>query len=164
MIVPTGNGVVIASDLLAIRPFTSAAWVLESQQPVTNTSSISNSSGVNPAANTPPFASPVPGAIGTAGTPTAGALGTPVIQPNNPAMPLNGGAVPQLAPTLQLPPDVQSRLNPVQLELLNKLHLETKLNAEYTYILAEQSGWNYEVAIKGFQSSLNNLPREAFIQ
>lgn len=164
VIVPTGNGVVIASDLLAIRPFTSAAWVLESQQPVTNTSSISNASGVNPAANTPPFASPVPGAIGTAGAPTGGALGTPVIQPNNPAMPLNGGAAPQLAPTLQLPPDVQSRLNPVQLELLNKLHLETKLNAEYTYILAEQSGWNYEVAIKGFQSSLNNLPREAFIQ
>lgn len=69
----------------------------------------------------------------------------------------------QLAPTLQLPPDVQMNMNNIQLELLNKLHLETKLNAEYTYMLAEQSGWNYENAVKSFQSSVNNIPREAFV-
>ena len=81
---------------------------------------------------------------------------------------MNMPGVPQgpmvMAPTLQLPPDVQSRLNPVQLELLNKLHLQTKLNAEYTFMLAEQSNWNYEVAIKGFQGSMNGIPREAFVQ
>lgn len=172
VIVPTGNGLIIASDLLAIRPFTSAAWVLESQQPISNTSSLSPPSIANPGINVPSLASPVPGAIGTAGAPVgapagfqaANALNTPIIQPNNPALPMIGGAAPQLAPTLQLPPDVQSRLNPAQLELLNKLHLETKLNAEYTYMLAEQSGWSYDVAIKSFQGSINNLPREAFIQ
>lgn len=64
---------------------------------------------------------------------------------------------------LQLPPDVQSKLSPVQLELLQKLHIETKLNAEYTYMLAEQSMWNYENAIQGFRNSAANLPREAFV-
>ncbi|CCF56604.1 hypothetical protein KAFR_0B03080 [Kazachstania africana CBS 2517] len=83
-------------------------------------------------------------------------------QPQMSPVPVMGA--PQLAPTLQLPPDVQSRLNPVQLELLNKLHLNTKLNAEYTFMLAEQSGWNYDVALKGFQDSINNIPRDAFIQ
>lgn len=50
-----------------------------------------------------------------------------------------------------------------RVEMLNRLHQATKLNAEYTLMLAEQSGWDYEVAIKGFQSSFNNLPRNAFV-
>lgn len=75
-----------------------------------------------------------------------------------------GAPVMAAAPTLQLPPDVAARLTPVQLDLLNKLHLQTKLNAEYTYMLAEQSGWNYENAVKGFQASAGNLPPTAFVQ
>lgn len=65
--------------------------------------------------------------------------------------------------TLQLPADIQAKLSPIQLELLQKLHIETKLNTEYTYMLAEQSMWNYDNAIQGFRNSANNLPREAFM-
>ena len=95
---------------------------------------------------------------------------TPVVPPVvTPAVPIAPaamvtGAPVTLAPTLQLPPDVQQRLTPIQLELLNKLHLQTKLNAEYSYMLAEQSGWNYDNALKAFQASVQNLPRNAFIQ
>lgn len=150
VLVPTGTGVVVASDLMTIRPYTSAAWVVNSPNaPVPSAAPVVGAGG--PA---------VPGAVpGNTGSP-----GAPLLQPSNPSVPLNGAAIPQLAPTLQLPPDVQARLNPIQLELLNKLHLQTKLNAEFTYMLAEQSGWVYEVAMEGFQSSVNNLPREAFIQ
>lgn len=70
---------------------------------------------------------------------------------------------PQLAPTLQIPPDVMSKLNPVQLQLINRVHMETKLNAQFAYMLCEQSGWQYDVAMKGFQSSMHNLPRDAFV-
>ncbi|QLQ81411.1 hypothetical protein HG537_0F01720 [Torulaspora globosa] len=152
VIVPTGAGVVVASDLMTIRPYTSAAWVNPqsiANAPTTSSTSLTGSSGS-------PVPAPVPGSTGP--------IGAPLLQPNNPAMQLNGTPVPQLAPTLQLPPDVQSNLNPIQLELLNKLHLQTKLNAEFTYMLAEQSGWTYDVAMEGFQRSVNNLPREAFIQ
>ena len=101
---------------------------------------------------------------------TSNSWSQPVIAPQvaTPAIPTapavgNTGAVP-LAPTLQLPPDVQQRLTPIQLDLLNKLHLQTKLNAEYSYMLAEQSGWNYDNALKSFQASVQNLPSNAFIQ
>ncbi|CAI4956664.1 CFC_HP_G0068180.mRNA.1.CDS.1 [Saccharomyces cerevisiae] len=40
-----------------------------------------------------------------------------------PALPTSHGH----SSTLQLPPDIQSRLNPVQLELLNKPHLENEI-------------------------------------
>lgn len=162
VIVPTGNGVVVASDLFTIRPFASAAWNNDPQ----NTPTTSITTPATPASNTniatPPAHAIVPGAplgIPGSGMTNVGIPGNGII---NSAIPVGG--VPQLAPTLQLPPDVQSRLNTIQLELLNRLHLQTKLNAEYTYILAEQSGWNYDVAIKGFQNSVNNIPREAYIQ
>ncbi|EDO18347.1 hypothetical protein Kpol_1013p18 [Vanderwaltozyma polyspora DSM 70294] len=142
VIVPMGNSVVIASDLLTIRPYVTPAWVKPKtivQQPQSQSQ-------------------PQPQQIAQQN----GML-------NMPQAPIMGNAPPaidsvQLAPTLQLPPDVRARLSSIQLELLNKLHLQTKLNAEYTYMLAEQSGWSYDIAIKGFQSSLNNIPREAYIQ
>lgn len=148
VIVPTGTGVVVASDLMTIRPYTSAAWVTPQGASIASSTSLAGSGG-----------SPVPPPVAGSTSP----VGAPVLQPN-PAMQLNGTPAPQLAPTLQLPPEVQSNLNPIQLELLNKLHLQTKLNAEFTYMLAEQSGWTYDVAMEGFQRSVNNLPREAFIQ
>lgn len=125
VIVPNQGGVIIASDLLTIRPYVDGAWMdPQVKQQV----------------------SPAP----------VQAMQTPVAP--IPAVPLQ-----QPASTLQLPPDVQAKLNQMQLELVNKLHQETKLNAQYTFMLAEQSGWNYDVAIKGFQGSMANLPREAFI-
>lgn len=139
VIVPTGAGVVVASDMLTVRPFAANAWA---QQP--------------PPPAIPPQPQPQ---MGIGGQPVPMGAIPPQQQPSMSPMPT---PVP-MAPTLQLPMEVQARLNPVQLELLNKLHLETKLNAEYTFMLAEQSGWDYEVAIKGFQNSVNNIPREAFI-
>ena len=134
VIVPMNNSVVVASDMLTIRPYCSNAWSLP--QP------------------------PVAPAVAPTGAPLANPPAGPASM--TPSQVPQPGQIP-LAPTLQLPPDVQARLNPVQLELLNRLHLQTKLNAEYTFMLAEQSGWNYDVALKAFQSSVTNLPREAFI-
>ncbi|CAI4054248.1 hypothetical protein SUVZ_16G1180 [Saccharomyces uvarum] len=155
VIVPMNNSVIIASDLLTVRAYSAGAWKTASidvpaslplQQPsVLPQAAIPLNASMNPNITTPPPAPPsvVPGGMNMPGVPQG-----PMV----------------MAPTLQLPPDVQSRLNPVQLELLNKLHLQTKLNAEYTFMLAEQSNWNYEVAIKGFQGSMNGIPREAFVQ
>ncbi|KOG96149.1 Mex67p [Saccharomyces eubayanus] len=155
VIVPMNNSVIIASDLLTVRAYSAGAWKTASvdvpaslplQQPsVLPQAAIPPNASMNPNITTPPPPQPsvVPGGMNMPGVPQG-----PMV----------------MAPTLQLPPDVQSRLNPVQLELLNKLHLQTKLNAEYTFMLAEQSNWNYEVAIKGFQGSMNGIPREAFVQ
>lgn len=160
IIVPMNNSVVIASDLLTIRAYSGGAWVPEDQivPPVSQVqqNAMQNNPGQPPvlsAANSAPLGpshmTPQPG------------MQQPAMQPA--MQPGIQSAVP-LAPTLQLPPDVQMRLNNIQLELLNKLHLETKLNAEYTYMLAEQSGWNYENATKSFQGSVSNIPPGAFVQ
>lgn len=162
VIVPTGNGVVIASDLLTVRPYATPAWI---DNPVQNLSNSSSTSLAIPPSLNPAQQGhgqlPIAPQMSTPGV-TSQSMPIPVNQSLNAGTPL--GVVSPLAPTLQLPPDVQVRLNPVQLEILNKLHIETKLNAEYSYMLAEQSGWNYDVAVKGFQNSVNNIPREAFVQ
>lgn len=149
VIVPMGSSVVIASDLLTIRPYTSNSWYEPPQPtPASQPQILVNTQQQQPVMN-------------------QGMGGMPGQQPQT--MGGMSGQQPQmgnvvLAPTLQLPPDVQNRLNTVQLELLNKLHLETKLNAEYTYMLAEGSQWNYDMALKGFQNSISNIPRDAYIQ
>lgn len=137
VLVPSPNGsVIIASDSLTIRPFCDSAWSKPPSPPQPQAQSVQHQPQMNvPLSQTPPNTSSIPGQI-------PGVLGsTP----------------------LQFSPEVQAKLSPVQLELLQKLHLETKLNAEYTYMLAEQSLWNYDNAIQGFRNSANNLPREAFI-
>ncbi|CCE62780.1 hypothetical protein TPHA_0D01390 [Tetrapisispora phaffii CBS 4417] len=134
VLVPTNYGVIVASDMLTVRPYVSAAWIKVPDTPAT----INNTAVPMQQMNQPNF---VPN--------------TTMNQQMSP---------PILAPTLQLPPEIQARLSPIQLELLNKLHVDTKLNSEYTYMLAEQSGWNYDVAFKGFQSSMGQIPREAYIQ
>ncbi|AET38106.1 Mex67p Ecym_2373 [Eremothecium cymbalariae DBVPG len=131
IIVPSQGSVIIASDLLTVRPYVAGAWIKKNV--VENV--------VDPNTNTPHHAQ-------ITDTSAAG-----------PAFPQSMGA----PLVLQIPPEVQSKLSPIQLELLNGLHQHTKLNAEYTYMLAEQSGWDYDVAVKSFQSSVNNLPRNAFV-
>lgn len=150
VLVPNPNGsIIIASDTLTIRPFCDSAWA----KPPT-------ASQLPPPQQQPQQAlQPQPQPL------------QPQAQMNVPLShtPLNAPAVPgQLQGTvgagvLQLPPEVQAKLSPIQLELLQKLHLETKLNAQYTYMLAEQSMWSYENAIQGFRNSANNLPAEAFV-
>lgn len=143
------NSIIIASDLLTIRSYSLPSWHVE-QPPVPMQTPIPIVSGsVTPSG--PASITPVPGMTpGLAMTPGVGmtpVAGTPVVSPH-----------------LQLPPDIQAKLNPIQLELLNKLQLQTKLNSEYTYMLAEQSAWNFDTAAAAFQSSVANLPPNAFIQ
>lgn len=101
VIVPTDTGLIIASDLLIIRPFSNSdSW---SESKITST-------------------------------------------PN---------------PTsLQLP----DSLLPNQKEIATRLHIETKLNLQFTLMLAEQSGWNYDNALNSFNQSNSNgqIPPEAF--
>ncbi|KAG0674704.1 nuclear mRNA export, poly(A)+RNA binding protein [Kluyveromyces marxianus] len=139
VLVPNPNGsVIIASDALTIRPFCDGAWSNPVSPPATVQPPM-----VQPQQQQQPQQQPQPINIPLTQTPpNTGALGTT---------------------TLQLPPEVQAKLSPIQLELLQKLHVETKLNAEYTYMLAEQSMWNYDSAMQGFRNSVNNLPREAFV-
>ncbi|CAL9737338.1 mRNA export factor Mex67p [Monosporozyma servazzii] len=135
------NSIVIASDLLTVRAYCQPSWHVE-QPPTPMQAPTPNISGtVTPTGSV--GVTPVPGMMPVVGTP----VGTPVVSPN-----------------LQLPPEIQAKLNPIQLELLNKLQLQTKLNSEYTYMLAEQSGWNFDTAAAAFQSSVANLPPNAFIQ
>lgn len=127
VIVPTQGSIIIASDMLIIRPYADGSWSAyieqQSASSTSTSSSLPSSSTVEPL-STQQFTS---------------------------------------QPSLQLPADITSKLNHMQLELIQKLHVQTKLNAQYTCMLAEQSGWNYEVAIKGFQNNMNSIPREAFI-
>lgn len=145
IIIPMNNTVIVASDMLTIRAYSCGAWIPDEQI----TPPVNSNVGQTP----PPVNNGQPPVISSVNATPLGVHHMPQ-QPQQPI---------QLAPTLQLPPDVQMNMNNIQLELLNKLHLETKLNAEYTYMLAEQSGWNYENAVKSFQSSVNNIPREAFV-
>lgn len=128
------NSIIIASDLLTIRSFSLPSWHIE-QTPAPNQSVVNQNMNASTS-----------------------------IPSNNtvPMTPANSSTV--ISPNLQLPPEIQVKLNPVQMDLLNKLQLQTKLNSEYTYMLAEQSGWNFETAIAGFQNSVGNLPPNAFIQ
>ncbi|SCV05840.1 LANO_0H16336g1_1 [Lachancea nothofagi CBS 11611] len=136
VIVPSQGSVIVASDLLTIRPYADGSWVpREVPQQVPQQAHPQNPQ------------QPIPATVPQ-----------PQMQPTMTNIPAQGLAAPLL-----LPPEVQAKLNPLQLEILNKLHQQTKLNAEYTYMLAEQSGWNFDVAIKGFQESVNNIPREAFV-
>ncbi|CCH59211.1 hypothetical protein TBLA_0B03720 [Henningerozyma blattae CBS 6284] len=180
VIAPANGGIVIASDLLTIRPYSSNSWSIPKPENPTSTTSNTPASGVN---NIPTgIPGPQPPIINQQGMGNPLGMQGGINNTNQGINPLNNGLQPgmsatgpinamnnqpgpiSLAPTLQLPPNIQANLNPIQLDTLNKLHLQTKLNSEYTYMLAEQSGWNYDNALKSFQSSINNLPREAYIQ
>lgn len=129
------NSIIIASDLLTIRTYAAGPWK--------------------------------PKEVIVPAAPTVVPLSQPANNQVNNPINNSGSITPQSMNTmgnLQLPPDIQAKLNPGQLDLLNKIQLQTRLNSEYTYMLAEQSGWNYDAALSGFQSSVSNLPPNAFIQ
>ncbi|SCV02521.1 LAME_0H02344g1_1 [Lachancea meyersii CBS 8951] len=140
VIVPSQGTVIVASDLLTIRPFVDGSWIPQQVQPE-------------------PVLAQGQSPLSPLGPQGVQPITQPQIQPVIPGVPVQGVAVTPLI----LPPDVQAKLNPLQLDLLNKIHQETKLNAEFTYLLADQSGWNFDVAMKGFRESVNNIPREAFV-
>ncbi|GME87548.1 unnamed protein product [Ambrosiozyma monospora] len=106
---------------------------------------------------------PAPAAVPT--TPAAApSIGVPGALPTGPT------AIPSLAPggggvnpvATVLPPDVAAKLTPIQQQLILKIMGETKLNVEFTLMLCEQSGWNYEVAGQNFQNSRAQIPPNAF--
>lgn len=132
ILVPMNNTIVIASEMLTIRAFTSNTWASQQKE-------LQQQQQAQPQINPPSLTAPV--------------LTSP---------PLQSVGTTATAPGLQLPPN--TNLNPQQIDLINKLHDVTKLNYQYTCMLAEQSNWNFDQAVKNFQMSANNLPREAFIQ
>ncbi|CCK72266.1 uncharacterized protein KNAG_0J01850 [Huiozyma naganishii CBS 8797] len=154
-IVPVSNGgLVIASELLTVRAYAPNAWSIPLSQSKDSSLLTSPPAGYQPLPSISASASPgipPPMSAGTPITPTAagGAMSPPT-------------AVGTSMSTFQIPPDVQARLNPMQLDTLAKIHQLTKLNAEYTFMLAEQSGWNLEVAMTNFQNSAATLPANAF--
>lgn len=61
-----------------------------------------------------------------------------------------------------LPPDVASKLNVQQQQLVTRIMSETRLTLEFTLMLCEQSNWNYEMAGQNFQNSKAQIPPTAF--
>lgn len=117
IVIPGPNGsMIVASDLLTIRPFTDPdAW--------------------NIAANT--------------------------MLPSPQADPAKMPGPPQ--PTVaDLPPDLKTKLSPIQQELIVKIVMETKLNLQYGFMLCEQSSWDYQQCIINFRNSAATLPKEAY--
>lgn len=132
VIIPTPNGIIIASDLLIVRPIAShSAW---DETPTTAAAPVTTTNA-SPSAS----ASPAPQLQSQPSAPG-------VLSPHTPQIPF---------------PDT---LTPIQKEIATKIMMETKLNMQFTLLLAEQAGWNFENAIGGFQQShqQGQIPPEAF--
>ncbi|GMG55957.1 unnamed protein product [Ambrosiozyma monospora] len=143
-VVVPGNGgsFLIVSDMLLVKVHNEApAWKIAQSQ-----------------------GTPVPAAAPTA-LASAPAIGVPGALPTGPTA---TNAIPSLTPGVvnpvaaALPPDVAAKLTPIQQELILKIMGETKLNVQFTLMLCEQSGWNYEVAGQNFLSSRAQIPPNAF--
>lgn len=114
-IVPGGNSLIIASDLLIVRPIANAKAWNETPEPPQAPQQV--------AQPTPPQGQ-------------------------------------QAQPPQQLPPN----LSPEQGQIVEKLMMQTKLNPQFSLMLAEQSNWNFDVALRGFTDSqqAGQIPPEAF--
>ncbi|KAI3405993.2 MEX67 [Candida oxycetoniae] len=160
LVIPGPNGnMIVASDLLLVRPFSNEVpWT---QIPA-----------INPNPTTNPNSSPTPttGINNTNGLVPQGPFsGSPALQggalpPPPPAAAAAAAAAAAVTPTASdLPPEIKSRLQPGQQEILVKIVIETKLNLQYALLLCEQSNWNYDESIMNFKNSANSLPRDAFV-
>jgi nuclear RNA export factor len=155
VIVPTASGLVIASDLLIVRPLATAdAWnedTLQPPPPSATSAPQSQSSHHSPAPSTPTH------------LPTQGIPGQPSL-PNgiSPVPSVTQPDISAMANSLQLPPTIQ----PAQREIVARLLIETKLNLQFTLMLAEQSGWDYANALASFTQShsAGQIPPQAFQQ
>ncbi|RLV95500.1 mRNA export factor MEX67 [Spathaspora sp. JA1] len=136
LVIPGPNGsMIVASDILTIRPFTSTpAW-------------ISTTAPVAGAAVNTPAGAPAPNS--TTATPGHSQSPQPIVN--------------AITSVEQLPVEIKNSLNPVQQELLIKILIETKLNIQYGIMLCEQSNWDYNLCSINFKNSAPTLPREAFV-
>lgn len=133
VVVPGNGSMIIASDLLSIRPFANHNAFVEDSIPQSQV---------------PPS--------------TAPASATP--QPQQPGS--TGSSVPPSSQGAPVGPEAQlANLQPQQQEFISRLNQETKLNLQFSILLAEQSSWNYDLAIQGFKAShaQGQIPNEAFM-
>jgi len=161
VVVPANGSMIIASDLLSIRPFAnhdafietsidqSSTQTLPQSQPTSHPPS-SQGSGLPHDLNNGVISQNTPNITPT---PSAGAGAQSLPPP--PPPPIQQGGIPQELVNLQ----------PGQQEFITRLHQETKLNLQFSLLLAEQSQWNYDVAIEGFKvsHSQGQIPQEAFM-
>lgn len=138
------NSMVVASDLLCIRPECDSA-------------------AFKPSATAPP-----PAPAQAAPAPGAPAVGIPPAAPGSSLSPQPPTQTPTPQPGVptaaDLPPEAKANLNTIQQELLVKVLLETRLNMQYGLMLCQQSNWDYQQCITNFQNSSSSLPPEAFSQ
>ncbi|KAK6204964.1 nuclear mRNA export, poly(A)+RNA binding protein [Scheffersomyces amazonensis] len=145
VVIPGPNGaMIVASDLLLIRPYSSLdAW---KQPQLAQQQQQQQQQQLPPHVNTPPPSAP----------PSSGSATIP---------PVSGipGAIPGHGPSVaDLPAEVKASLNPVYQELLVRIIVETKLTLQYGLMLCEQSHWDYQQCIVNFKNSMASLPREAY--
>ena len=139
IVLPGPNGsMIVASDLLLIRPFNIDIPWTNSYPPT------------QPSSQPPPTATTIPGQQ----QPPNGLQG---------ATPM-AAAPPASAPSMvDLPPEIKSNLQVPQQELLVKIVMETKLNLQYALMLCEQSQWDFNQSMVNFKNSASSLPRDAFL-
>lgn len=140
IIIPTLNGsMIVASDLLLIRPFNGPEPWNDTRDPAQSQSNVPPSLP----GQTNPSPSPAPGIPGVA----------------------NPSPIPIPTPTAaDLPPEIKANFNIQQQEILVRILLETKLNLQYGIMLCEQSNWDYQQASMNFKNSVGSLPPDAFVQ
>lgn len=141
IVIPGPQGsMIVASDMLTVRPWSgSDGWKESNNTPASTTT------------NTP---SPGPGTLPPPAAPGAGA------PPANNAM---GNAMGNAMPGSMgnVPPELQG-LNPDQLMMVQNLMSATRLNARYARMCCEQANFNPAQAQALFEQSRANLPPDAF--
>ena len=171
LVFPGPNGsMIVASDLLLIRPYTSdSPWKQQPQQPQ-QPQQLQQAQQTQVQVPNPVHPSPVGAPQLNATPPIAGLSPQPVPSTNggvNAGVGVGvgvGAGAPSATPTVNdLPAELKTRLQPLQQEVLVKIILETKLNLQYALMLCEQSAWNYEQSIVNFKNSAGSLPSDAFV-
>lgn len=62
----------------------------------------------------------------------------------------------------EIPANIAAGLTPVQIELLQRIMVETRLNLNYAGLLCQQSNWDYASAKANFENSRASLPPDAY--
>ncbi|KAM9936449.1 hypothetical protein OXX80_003988 [Metschnikowia pulcherrima] len=134
------NSMIVASDLLCVRPEADSEVFRPSQDITMPNGAVS--AVPTPSPSPAPSVGPIPamGAPVTAGVPTPGPTAA------------------------DLPAELKTSLSPQQQELLVKVLIETKLSIQYGFMLCQQSNWDYSQCSMNFKSSASSLPPDAFGQ
>ncbi|KAI5954319.1 MEX67 [Candida jiufengensis] len=151
LVLPGPNGsMIVASDLLLIRPFSNELpWIKTHSQDQQQSQQQASIQPQIVQAQQPGISQ-----LTTSATPPASSPAPPTSQPSSQPT----------ATIADLPQEVKTKYTqPQQQELIIRILNETRLNFEYSIMLCESSGWNYEISLNNFKNSVSTLPREAFI-